>query len=173
MVQLDLDDESVDPGAIQFNGTSYEMIYNGSHNGFYQGGYATSADGISWTKDNVNNPILPAGSPTSWDYPYAHTGAVVYNYSTNLYYLFYAGGNFPLFKIGLAASPNFAGPWTKDSIPVIDVGPAGAWDDITVTWPFVIYNSADNEYKMWYTGGLGLTGKIETGYASSPVITGI
>lgn len=163
------DEEGVSPAAILFNGTTYEMIYNGFDGLHYQGGYATSTDGIDWTKSA--NTIISFGPSGSWDYPYTHTGSVVYNENTDLYYLFYSGGDFPFFKIGMATSPSFAGPWTKASNnPVLDVGPAGSWDNITVAWPCVIYDGIDNEYKMWFTGGSDQVSGSSTGLATSYIV---
>ncbi len=146
------DDAAVVPGPVLFNGTTYEMIYNGYDGFIFQGGYATSPDGFTWTKDNI---IFPVGSSTSWDYPRTNPGTVVYNSNTSLYYSFYSGGSFGNWQIGYATATAFNGPWTKD--------PSILLDSSYVSFPTVIYDPGDDLYKMWYSGN-----GIE--YATSPVI---
>lgn len=38
-------------------------------------------------------------------------------------------------RVGLATSPSPSGPWTRSPAPILEPGPAGAWDDIFVTNP--------------------------------------
>lgn len=170
----DWDDTAVDPGPVKYNGTNFEMIYNGLHGQVFQGGYATSPDGVVWTKDTLRNPIFPAGSDTSWDYPRANPTSVVYNSYTSKYYLFYSGGVFLYWKIGYATADSFSGPWTKDPSIMLDVTPGG-WDSQTAAFPSVLYDPDDAIYKMWYMGAGSLPnlsgGAI--GYATAPLVTGI
>ena len=56
----------------------------------YQGGYATSTDGINWTKSA--DPVITFGSAGSWDNPRVQPNSLVYNESTSKYFLFYSGG---------------------------------------------------------------------------------
>jgi sucrose-6-phosphate hydrolase SacC (GH32 family) len=57
------------PGSVLNDGSIYRMWYSGCGDDLrYQIGLATSTDGIAWTKDTVNNPVLTYGSPGSWDY---------------------------------------------------------------------------------------------------------
>ncbi|MCW8811189.1 MAG: T9SS type A sorting domain-containing protein [Ignavibacteriaceae bacterium] len=147
------DDASVDPGPVLFNGTNYEMIYNGYDGFIYQGGYATSIDGFTWNKE-FPDPIFVVGADTSWNYPRVNPSAVVYNSYDSLYYLFYSGGDLFDWKIGYATAPAFSGPWAKDSLILLDSSAAA--------FPGVIYDPDDSLYKMWYSGD-----GIE--YATAPI----
>ena len=59
--------------------------------------------------------------------------------------------------------------WTKPtSNPVIDIGPAGAWDSGAVSLPHVIFDGSI--YEMWFTGqadGTGGDKSTQIGYATS------
>jgi predicted GH43/DUF377 family glycosyl hydrolase len=50
-------DESIWHGYVILNGNTYEMWYMGSEGSIFRTGYATSPDGINWTRYE-NNPIL-------------------------------------------------------------------------------------------------------------------
>lgn len=64
------------------DGSSYWLWYS-THPGI---GYATSKDGISWTKSN-NNPILSRGPPGSWDrYSIGNQGVSAFDNTVLLYY---------------------------------------------------------------------------------------
>lgn len=70
-----------DPTVI-FSGSGYWMWYS-SHPGI---GYATSKDGLSWTK-SIDNPILSRGPVGSWDrFSVGNQGVVVFNGSVLLYF---------------------------------------------------------------------------------------
>jgi hypothetical protein len=163
------DDASVDPGPINFNGSTFEMIYNGFDGLHYQGGYATSPDGISWTKSA--DPILLYGQPGSWDNPRVQPNSVVYNSYTSKYYLFYSGGVLLDWRIGYATASDFSGLWTKSPSILLDVTP-GSFDSDVIAFPYAIYDSTSNIYKMWYLGGSSASvGAI--GYATAPRITSV
>ncbi len=61
------DDGSLELGDVIFDGATYHLWY-GSNSQF---GYATSPDGINWTK-HASNPILTTGTPTQWGEPVIH-----------------------------------------------------------------------------------------------------
>jgi len=57
------DDEGVkDPCILQ---GSYKMWYSGYDGSNWQIGYATSEDGVNWTRST--NPVLTIGAATTWD----------------------------------------------------------------------------------------------------------
>ncbi len=158
---------------VIFNGTSYEMWYTGYNGTNEQIGYATSSDGITWTKHS-GNPIIGAG--TSWESNGVGNPTVLYN-GTN-YEMWYAGYNSTNSKIGYATSSDGVN-WTKYvSNPVLDLGTTGTWDDLHVTAAEVLY--VGSNYKMWYSGYDGTNyrigyatssdGKTWTKYVSNPVL---
>jgi predicted GH43/DUF377 family glycosyl hydrolase len=120
-------------------------------------GYATSPDGINWTKDSLDNPVLQPGTAGSWDEMEINNASVLFK--DNIYHMWYSGIDFfDDNRIGYATSPNGIN-WTKDSLnPVIDHGNPGSWDDEEVMHPFVI--NVNDTLKMYYNGHDGTTQRI-------------
>jgi hypothetical protein len=89
---------------ILFDGTTYHMWYAG-----YDGttntriGYATSSDGINWTKYDDpattaspyanSDPVLSQGPPGSWDDEVVYQPSVLFDGST--YHMWFSGHNGP------------------------------------------------------------------------------
>jgi predicted GH43/DUF377 family glycosyl hydrolase len=108
-------------------------------------GYATSSDGISWTKNP--NPVLDV-SPGQWDSWGVYSPWVI-KASDSDYKMWYAGTPDGLRgDIGLATSINGIS-WVKKGI-VLPVGAMGQPDDWDVSRPTVIREGSS--YVMWYTG---------------------
>ena len=149
---------------VSFESDTFHMWYDGWDGAYFRVGYATATNpnGRNWTK-YANNPILDVGSPGSWDNPRAQCGSIVFFEDT--FYMFYSGGDYFTWQIGLATAPDRVN-WTKDpNNPDFTVGQSGSWDDLYVSHPYVL--STASELKMWYMGGTGeLEGKI--GYATAP-----
>jgi predicted GH43/DUF377 family glycosyl hydrolase len=62
------DESELGPLCVLRINDTYHMWYTGWNQAFdIRIGYATSPDGIDWTKDEVNNPVLGPGDPGSWD----------------------------------------------------------------------------------------------------------
>jgi len=157
------DDEDVGPGAVVFDGSSYKMWYWGYDGTFWRTGYATSTDGLVWTKSD-SNPVLDLGAGGEWDDTWAGINAVIFNGSDYQgWYLGNDGPPSPNIRTGYATSPDGL-VWTKsDSNPVLDLGAAGEWDNANPGGGAVIYNGSI--YEMWYEGTrAGLT---QIGYATS------
>lgn len=110
-------------------------------------GYATSVDGITWTKQGTG-PVLAPGNAGEWD-----AGAVLNPMviaEEGGFRMWYAGWDGTNTRIGTATSQDGV-VWTKDAAnPVLDVGPAGAWDEAYVLAPTVLAD--DGVYRMWYEG---------------------
>ena len=141
-----------------FDGTTYHMWYSAldSLEGI---GYATSSDGISWTK-HAANPVLEPGPEGAWDEISPGSPSVILVDST--YHMWYDARPPNLF-IGYATSPD-GFTWTKhDSNTVLEPGLDGDWDDEGVFNPEVIYK--DGTYHMWYSGWDGTNSRI--GHATS------
>lgn len=134
-------------------------------------GYATSPDGIDWTK-NEDNPVIELGPSGSYYDTWIMANSVLFY--DNEYHLYFNGwdgaGTNPwrYFKIGHVTSSNGIDWGEINSDPALDVGASGEWD-----WRLARYCSVlfvDNTFKMWYEG-LGSTYKI--GYASDDLTLGI
>mgnify|MGYP001990679192 CR=1 FL=1 len=83
-----------EPGANGFDG-----IAQGQSPSSYQVGYASSTDGLNWTKD-ANNPVFSPSSGTGFDSDDAGVPRI-FEYD-GVPYMLYVGGNGVTLKIGLA-----------------------------------------------------------------------
>lgn len=133
------------------DGGTYKMWYAGRNAaGTYAIGYATSPDGITWTK-YASNPVLTLGGLGAWDSQIVREPNVVKDGST--YHMWYAGTeNWPRFNIGHATSPDGIA-WTKDSANPVLVGTAGQWDANETYSPSVVMNGG--VFEMFYSGENG------------------
>ncbi|MBI3005475.1 MAG: response regulator, partial [Ignavibacteriales bacterium] len=101
------DDRGLETPVVLFDGESYEMWYAGTRSGLNifmsSTGYATSPDGIHWTKDQ-RNPVLSPGSSGSWDSEAASVGDVLFD--GTFYHMWYTGNDYgSTLRIGYAVSP--------------------------------------------------------------------
>ena len=156
----DWDASGVVGPSVLFDGVSYKMWYGGYDGSHYQIGYATSSDGVNWTK-NAYNPVLTYGEVGSWDSYDVGSLNVIFNEGNyEMWYLGYEGTNR---LIGYATSSNGIN-WTKYSgNPVLETGASTAWDGLIVTCPIVVFNA--DIYELWYSGYDGTSWGI--GYAKS------
>jgi hypothetical protein len=155
-------------GSIIYDGNIFKMWYGGGNSySRWRIGYATSSDGVTWTKDEQHNPVLNFSETGEWDGYSVIPGSVIYDGTA--YHMWYCGCVIDTYKwrIGYATSSDGIN-WTKDTInnPVIDWGPSGSWDQDLVFDGSVIYNSIDQSFKMWYTGGMFFDNGC-IGYATS------
>jgi len=154
----------------------YKMWYCGmaSSEEIYRIGYATSPDGINWTKYE-NNPVLDVGDGFyDWDYLAVADPMVLY--TGDGYMMWYTGAGFdttglPVFylRIGLALSQDGIN-WVKyPGNPVLDIGPPGSFEDRGVAAPSVLWNGEYLEmyYGGWSELGAGIMPKTDIGYAVS------
>jgi predicted GH43/DUF377 family glycosyl hydrolase len=121
------------------------MWYLGVSGGIGAIGYATSTDGIKWTKHY--GPVLTVGSANAWDSSAVALGSVVWNGTSFL--MWYSGSSpvaFPNGAFGLATSPDGI-TWTKyHGNPILK---PSATDQKYMAAPYVI--SLNLTYSMWYT----------------------
>ena len=142
---------------IRENG-QYKMWYAGLNNNIRQIGYATSPDGITWTKNA--NPVLSAGS-AAWEAGGVFWCSVLSN--SGQYTMYYTGVDITQAQIGRATSLDGIN-WQRDTInnPVLS-GTLGQWDE-DVFGPRCLFTG--NLIHMWYTGVYNNERQI--GYATSP-----
>jgi predicted GH43/DUF377 family glycosyl hydrolase len=148
---------------IRIGPADYRMWYTGCNISFEcQIGYATSTDGIDWTKD-AGNPVLSKGTGDDWDATGLSAPVVIYDADEGLYKMWYFGSNVLNQEKGIGYATSADGiSWSKyndpatsvnpylNSDPVVHRGPAGSWDSVWVASPAVI--KEDSIYRMWYHG---------------------
>jgi hypothetical protein len=151
--------------------------------------YATSTDGINWTKYGAGASLMEGGGPGSWDVC-IDTPEIVRDSSG--YKLYYLGDTLPggsnqlpsgRASIGVATSPDGIN-WTKYSgNPILTHGGPDSWECSWIESPAVLWDSTAGIYMMWYSGvdtngwtiGIGLAtspdGFIWTKYPGNPVLS--
>ena len=175
-----------EPGKWDETGVFYPVVYydedaadNEKYKMWYEGiegssvydpdgiGYATSADGIDWTKHN-ENPVIGLESGSYYDTWIIPTSVLFYEGEYHLYFTGWDGtGTSPwrYFTVGHATSTNGIEWYEISEDPVLDVGGVEGWD-----WRVARYSSVlfvDDTFKMWYEG-LGSAYKI--GYAEDLIL---
>ena len=137
------DDTHVVAPWVLFDGANFRMWYHGHDGSSFRIGYATSEDGIEWTKDALN-PILDLGPLGSWDDRHVETPVVLMLDDTT-FYMWYAGNDGSNTRIGLATSSDGIS-WTKsESNPVMDIGTG--WDNRSIFPEAVLYDGS--MFQMW------------------------
>lgn len=108
------EDHGVGIGSVNFNGSHYEMWYDGFNLIQTETGYATSNDGINWIKSS-ENPVLKAGELGTWDTWLARDPIVIINDS--IYRMWYYGHDNSRGNIGYATtSADEAMAWNTATI---------------------------------------------------------
>jgi len=151
---------------VIYDDTTFHMWYSGvqgtvpgpSHLWKERIGYATSPDGITWTKYE-NNPVLDIGTPGAWDDHNIDVGSVYFDGET--YHLWYGGSKADLIiRTGCATSADGIN-WTRyENNPVLGLGD---WDHTRVHQARIIFDG--EHYHMFYGGGDYFTWRI--GHATS------
>jgi len=153
------DGEHVEPGSVIFDGGLYHMWYTGIIGGERAIGYATSPDGIAWTK-SVNNPVLEKGNPGDWDDARVYCPVVIQN--NGIFQMWYAAQHGLYWRTCYATSTD-GQSWQKyDYNPVLNVESFGSWCSREI-YPYTVVFE-DSVYKMWCTS-LGERGEYQIGYA--------
>ncbi|MBK8051301.1 MAG: hypothetical protein IPK16_31885 [Anaerolineales bacterium] len=162
---MEWDSEGVGAPSVLYdaNAKLWKMWYAGLslYGGGYQIGYATSPDGITWTK-HANNPIFVA-STSGWDDLNVLSPNVIYR--NGQYHMWYAGRGDRL-QIGYATSPDGIN-WTKSAKnPVLPFGGDLDWDNGEIASPSVLWMG--DHYEMWYQGYNRVVQRTFIGHAYSP-----
>lgn len=168
------DDEGVVNPMVILQGSTYHMWYGGWDSTNTRTGYATSSDGINWTKF-AGNPVLDLGPSGTWDDAAVQGPSVIFDGST--YHMWYAGGSIisgnPFSddgRIGYATSSDGVS-WTKSpNNPVLDLGPLGSWDDIAIFGEVI---QEGPNHHMWYSGFGSDSFRWRIGYAIDSTITAV
>lgn len=123
-------------------------------------------DGV-WTESPEGRPVIDRGPEGAWDH-YAVDNPFVF-VDEGVFYCFYEGQDKPggqggRERTGLAVSRDGI-HWEKwPGNPILDVGPAGAWDSRAAKIPVVTHH--EGTYYLFYSGRNAQTKSI--GVATSP-----
>lgn len=114
-------------------------------------GYATSEDGLKWTK-HQNNPIFRPDPQSDWEKERVTACQVVRE--GDWYILFYIGfRDVDHAQIGIARSKDGITDWKRHSAnPIIRPG-QDKWDHDAVYKPYAIYDGT--KWLLWYNGRRG------------------
>jgi hypothetical protein len=152
---------------LRESATSYRMWYEAVGTSVTQIAYATSSDGVSWTKRGVVPSLAPS---LPWEMEETSPGTILYE--GGVYKLWYHAGGYIRngvrlgnARIGYATSTDGVN-WTKGSSPVLQLGSSGAFDDNQTAEPRVI-RLRGGGYRMYYTGFNLSSKKTSLGMATS------
>jgi hypothetical protein len=147
------------------DGDTFKMWYQGWASGFHENriGYATSADGIKWTKADSVNPVMSPGTPGTWNSVGVFFPSVIFD--GVIYHMWYAGADAnDIFRIGYATSSDGI-VWNEHpDNPILNAGSAGSWEE-DVKDHIVVFDGTI--FHMWYTGAY-VYPYYRIGYATSP-----
>lgn len=111
-------------------------------------GYATSPDGLHWTKYN-KNPVFVANPNNTWE-QYKVTACQIVKRKSD-YLMFYIGfRDIDYAQIGMAKSKNGIDNWERYSNNPIVYPTPQSWDESATYKPFVIEEK--NRWMLWYNG---------------------
>lgn len=124
----------------------YHLWYTGQANGQSKIGYATSPDGIHWTRQT--QPVLVPESP--WEKVAVMCPDVLWDEKAQQYRMWYSGGEqYEPDAIGYATSPDGI-HWSRLAAPVFEADPSNAWEQHKVTACQVVRR--DGWFSMFYIG---------------------
>jgi predicted GH43/DUF377 family glycosyl hydrolase len=154
------DESGVIAPAVNFDGHSFKMWYNGNGYPFIQaGGYAESPDGIHWEKHPDNPVFTPV--PSDWESQFIGMNTLMF--ADGLYHLWYGAAGQITNGIGYATSKDGI-KWERyEGNPIVKPGGPGEWDSVFLGGFFVLREN--DSYKMWYSGRK--TEIWQIGYAES------
>lgn len=133
----------LNPVVLRVGGT-YFNFYSGFDGQTLHTALATSADGRAWTKQGkVMSP--QAGT---WEDRYIAANGSVRRVGEEFFH-WYQAGPMGRTRIGLARSRD-GKTWRRETAPVLDYGPRGAWDEISLGDPDVVV--ADGQFYLFYLG---------------------
>jgi predicted GH43/DUF377 family glycosyl hydrolase len=155
------------PSVIK-DGDTYKMWYEGYDGWYWRIGHASSPDGINWTR-HPENPVLSEGVSGTWDDGGVNAPSVFKD--GDVYYLLYVGKDSGgTTRIGYANSKDGI-HWTKSSTnPYLSPGLGNAWDNSSVSHPYIFKDANESIYKVFYRGAGENTWSI--GYSTTTDLSG-
>ena len=131
--------------SVVFDGTTYRMWYTGCDTLNARIGYATSNDGIHWTKFE-NNPVLDVSTKDQWDGHFVMWPKVIYD--GQIFRMWFHGISNGLEQIGLATSSDGV-MWDKYELnPVINFSRPGIGGNLSFAAKALYFDGT--QYRLWY-----------------------
>ncbi|MFC1714550.1 family 43 glycosylhydrolase [Candidatus Poribacteria bacterium] len=138
-------EKNINRPAVLKRADGYHMWYTGQARGHSWLGYATSPDGIDWTRES-SKPVL---SPEAeWEKVAVMCPHVIWDEKVQLYRMWYSGGEqYEPDAIGYATSADGL-DWTKLPEPIFSADPEKIWEQHKVTacqviqhgdWHYIFY----------------------------------
>ena len=148
---------SVQNPCVIYDDGIYKMWYSGGEFDVSDAiGYATSHDGIKWTKYN-SNPVFEHNSIFRWEYMSVGSCQVLRHKET--YYMAYTSyEHLTHGRICFARSKDGIRWERHPNNPIITGGNLGFWDVNYVSKPWMLFEG--DKWRMWYTGHRGLESNI-------------
>ncbi|MDO8658647.1 MAG: C39 family peptidase [Candidatus Levybacteria bacterium] len=152
--------------SILYKDSYYHLWYSATNSNnlawspFWRIGYATSPDGINWTKQNNGNPVI---TPTkAWELNNVSFPTVIFE--NGIYKMWYVANYGDAGDQIVYATSQDGINWDKpeDQNPVLTKSNFG-FGNININSPFIMRDG--NMYKMWYLGNYGSSLRI--GYATA------
>jgi predicted GH43/DUF377 family glycosyl hydrolase len=156
-------DQDIGPCTVLFYDDTYHLWYIGYNNSKQSCGYATSPDGITWTR-YANNPVMLPGTEGEWDSQYI-TDCHVVKLDT-IFHMWYTGSapNNTVFRIGHATSLNGL-TWTKDPDNPIEEFIEGDPENTFTFESPVVFDG--NMFHLYYATGIWHSSKMKVNHAMS------
>ncbi len=148
-------EDNINRLSVLFHNGMYHMWYTGQANGTSKIGYATSLNGIDWTRKNNGQPVLSAA--TGWEKPSVMNPNVIWDSTSGNFKMWYCGGeDYEPDAVGYATSPDGIA-WTKHAgNPVFAKVPGHPWEAVKVAGAQVIKDpwgpGGRKGYLMFYIG---------------------
>jgi predicted GH43/DUF377 family glycosyl hydrolase len=136
---------------VMKDGVTYKMWYSGFDGSHYRIFYATSADGLTWSRQGL---VLNLGPPGSYDDNFAYGPFVLKEGSA--YRMWYSGSDGANVRLLYATSPDGRG-WTKQGVN-LNLGPPGSLENVHVSPSYILVEGGG--YHMWYRGSDGTNDRI-------------
>ena len=143
------------PAVVRFDGRFHMWFTMGDEDSSYTIGYATSENGIDWTRRNQGQPVLGTGVKGKFDDQVVLHPAVVRDDSGKLHLWYMGSGPQQGFRLGYATSHDGI-HWIRenDGNPVVEPETLG---DVTEEYVYNCMVLLEGEtFHMWYSAGTGI-----------------
>lgn len=154
------DNYGVGQAVVLYEDDIYKMWYNGlSNSGVTYVFYATSTDGLNWSRYG-STPILFPGANSTWDSKHVSVGAIIKE--DGQYKMYYVGWKDQYSQWGIGMATSYDGiNWTKKTNPVLT---GGSWDYQMGATSIIKIGSL---YYMYYSGKSSTSASSSIGLATS------